>query len=155
MPSLTCLPRATLAVCLLALAGFAGAQVHMWKDAEGRTHYSDIPPPDIDARKLHIKVAPAQGSAPAGNKSLSEMNESFDQRRTERQEEEAKVADEAAQKAKLARQCADAGRRLEALTSGQRVVRFNDNGEREFLTDEQRKEEADRLKALMAERCKE
>ncbi|MCB1886817.1 MAG: DUF4124 domain-containing protein [Rhodocyclaceae bacterium] len=154
MPPLTCLPRATLAVCLLIAAGLAGAQVHMWKDAEGRTHYSDIPPPDIDARKLDIKVAPPQGNASSGGRSVSEMNESFEQRRSEREDAEAKAADEAAQKAKLERQCLDAGRRLEALNSGQRVARLNDAGEREFLTDDQRKEEADHLKALMAERCK-
>jgi len=146
--------RALFAACLLVVSGSVASQVHMWKDAEGRTHYSDVPPPDVSSKELDIKVTPMPGNAQPAQRTQTEQNDAFQQRRTEREEEQAKVEEESARKAKLERQCADAERRLVALEGGQRIVRFNDKGEREFLNDEQRKEEAEQLRGLIEERCK-
>lgn len=48
--------RAPLVLLMLALAaGGAGAELYSWKDAAGKTHYSDTPPPgNADARKLAV-----------------------------------------------------------------------------------------------------
>lgn len=48
--------RAPLVLLMLALAaGNAAAELYSWKDAAGKIHYSDTPPPgNADARKLAV-----------------------------------------------------------------------------------------------------
>lgn len=139
--------------CGIALAG----EVRVWKDASGQTHYSDLPPPGVDAKPLDSGILPPGGSTEEtgkAGKSLADQELEFRKRRAERMEQESKQADETVRKDKLARQCADARRQLAALESGQRVGKFNDRGEREILDDKQRETEAERLREALAERCK-
>lgn len=146
--------RVVQLVALIALAAPAAAQVHVWKDSDGQTHYSDIPPRGIDSQTVDIPTPSSQGgNSGAGHKTLQEQEAEFRKRQAERSEAEAKQADESARKAKLARQCADARNQLKALESGQRVTRFNAKGEREYLNDAQREEAAADLRKSLEEHC--
>lgn len=72
----------------------AWAEVYTWKDATGRTVYSDQPPPGQKASQLNIKVTPppkAEASTPA-----------------------AKAVDKGNDKADLARQSEELNRKIRA-----------------------------------------
>lgn len=62
-----------LLLFLVALPVAASAQVYRWKDASGRVHYSQVPPPGADARQLAppppVSAAPNQDAL---NKSLQD-----------------------------------------------------------------------------------
>ena len=134
-------------------------EVHVWKDAEGRTHYSDVPPPNTDAKKVEITVPASSGGSGVGSgtsaprKSLAEREEDFRKRLAERKEKASKQEDEAKRQAELKAQCADARRQLEALDAGRRVAKYNEKGERIILDDDQRKAEADKIRSRLKKHC--
>ena len=53
--------RTTLLVLLCALALPATAQVYRWVDKDGKVHYTDQKPPDVQAEALPIKSANSLG----------------------------------------------------------------------------------------------
>lgn len=162
-------PVAMLALLLSALP--ASGQVYVWKDKEGRTHYGDMPPTSIDATVIRgaqpVSAPPARATgearttadlpapaSPSSPRSLAEREQVFRERRAEEAEAEAKQAEEAAARSETERFCTSAQHELAALRAGQRMVRFNAKGEREFLDDQARAEQAARLERQMAERCR-
>lgn len=61
-----------LAIPLLLAAGLAQAQVYKWKDANGRTIYSDTPPPNqVEAQQVRVPGA-TRRPATAGATSSSD-----------------------------------------------------------------------------------
>jgi len=152
MPTRPQLRIAALAL-LLALPSAVSAQVHVWKDAEGQTHYADVPPPGVESTEVNVNAPASTGTGSTSSKSLAEQEEEFRQRRTQRHEEAQKEADKGARTARVAAQCESARGQLAAIESGRRMVRYNSKGEAEFLTDEERKSHADDLRKLIKERC--
>jgi hypothetical protein len=129
--------RGLTAAALILLATVAWGDVYTWKDASGKTHYSDAPPPGVDARR----VGAASSAAPFASeqrRSLAEREAEFRKRRADSEEQRAKADTEKAAAEQRARACEDAKRYLTALESGQRVARYSDSGERVFLDDNER-----------------
>ena len=163
---------APLTIQALLLAALpASAQVYSWKDKDGRTHYGDMPPPAVEATLLRgpqagaappVRTSGEAGGAadlpavvsPSAPRSLAEREQAFQERRAAEAEAAAKRAEEAAAKDETERFCASAQHELAALRAGQRMVRFNARGEREFLDDQARAEQAARLERQLAERCR-
>jgi len=158
----------TVAVALLASGTAAQAQ-WAWKDANGRPVYSDQPPPVSvpagrifkaprsqmpDLRREPDAPAAAPGPAPKAPATLAERNAANEQRRAGAAEQAVRQADETKAKAARAASCDSARSNQRALDGGTRIARFNDKGEREFLTDAQRAEESKRNAALVAEHCR-
>src|SRR6266481_4636035 len=46
----------TTAVALLLAPPALSDEIYKWKDADGKTHLSDVPPPDRDAERLQIRT---------------------------------------------------------------------------------------------------
>ncbi len=136
---------ATTTVC-------ASAQVYEWRDAQGRLIYGDMPPVGVDARLVRGATPPRSPDPDAASTAA--------ERELERREAQAGRTEAAAQKAagreraaERERVCGQARGQLAALESGQRVARFNEQGEREFLTDEQRTDEIERTRRFIADNC--
>ena len=137
-------------ILLLALATSAGAQ-YIWLNEKGSKQYSDMPPPpSVPSDRIlkqpgssHISSAPEQKEAentapPKAAPTLAEQNAEFKKRRMEQAEKEKKAAEEAKQTADKAKNCDRARDYLRTLEAGGRITRTEKNGERAFLTDEQR-----------------
>ena len=82
---------------------------------------------------------------PLGPRLLSERKQ------PQQREEEARQA--SAQAARTARVCADQDTNVRTLESGMRLVRVNESGEREYLTDEERSAQLERIRKEMKEHC--
>lgn len=142
---------------LLATATVA-AQVYKWVDKDGKVQYSDSPPP-ASAGKTEPKkmeTAPATTAAPANapGKSLQERAKDYDKRRSETAEK-TKKDDEAQKNAEVDQEnCRDARAALADLESGRPISRANANGERAFMTDEQRQTDIQKARAMIASACK-
>jgi type IV secretory pathway VirB10-like protein len=175
---LACAPLMGL-LALLALPALAQAQ-YMWLDDKGLKQLSDQPPPPSVPQNRILKqprgqggnaalpAAPAAASptasaatsaepAPEGAEAkvkrpptLAERNAEFAKRKAESQAAEQKAAQEAAQQAERSANCDAARSNQAALNSGNRMTEYDKNGERTFLTDEQRAERAKRAQKTLA-----
>ena len=120
-----------------------GGEVYTWKDASGKVHYSDTPPADSDAKKMRAGSSaevPAV-SAPVAKKSLAEQELDFRKRKTEGEEARAKAEKEKTEAEEKSKNCEQAKLQLQALESGQRIARYNAQGERVALDDDGRAQE--------------
>lgn len=170
------LPWLTAAL-LLGLAVPADAQ-WMWRDKDGRVTASDRPPPATIADKDILSrppqraaqapgVAPAAAaSAPAATASAAAAagpvatNTPLDRelearkRAAEQQQAARQKAEEDKLAATRAENCRRARSHAAALESGQRIARFNAQGEQEVLDDAGRAEEMRRARELIASDCR-
>lgn len=171
--------RVLLMAGIAALVGVVqAADVYKYRDASGRIIYSDSPPPKgRGAEKLPAVPTPtpspatrptegggggdaaerstAQDAAKsAAPKTLAER-ELESRKRREAEQEKAKKAEQEAQQAAMRKQNCDAAQRqIAAIESGQRLARFNEKGEREFLDDAARARELDGARKAAADWCK-
>lgn len=163
---------AILLLTLPATLTLAG-EIYTWRDSSGRVHYSDTPPasgPQARTLRGAVVEVPANpaaaagqsggagqtqaGAKPGGAKSIQEQDLEFRKRRAQAAEEQAKKDKELAIAEDKRRNCEEAKSRLAALESGQRIARFNAQGEREFLEDDQRAAEIDRARKTVSDWCK-
>lgn len=143
---------ASLLLLLTALP--AAAEVYSWKDKDGRTQFSDVPPPRGEVRTLpqvRTPPAPKSAAAPAATGTAAAAAERKPEpARAEPADNARKSADEAERQ----RFCEQTRIQLGALHSGQRVTRLNAAGAREFLDDKARASEAARLQQQIDKHCR-
>ena len=151
----------------LALAMPAAAQ-WKWRDKNGQTQYSDLPPPsgvtdqDILQRPSStqrkalpaVAVASATSAAPLLAAKGSEPELEAKRKKAEADEAATKKAEEAKLAKARAENCSRAQGQLRTLDSGVRIARTAANGEREYLDDTQRAAEAKRARDIAASECK-
>lgn len=149
--------RLSLLLAAMLLAGGALAQAYKWVDKDGRVRYGDRPPPGVNAKALQAPSGPASSSssstATPQRLTPAEQEAAFRKRRIEAQKAEEERAKEAAAEKQRQENCAGAKRQLTALESGQRIARFDANGERQYLEDADRPAEIARARKLVADWC--
>lgn len=166
------------AACILSLSAAAQWQ---WVDKDGHKVFSDrSPPSDIPEKNIlkrprqygkamgapaavALPVPDASGAAPqaqAGSpKPAGADKELMDKKKqAEKQAADAEAAKRKAEEERVAKiqaeNCARARQGLAGISSGQRLTRTNEKGEREFLDDAARAEEARRTQAIIDQECK-
>lgn len=161
--------RPALLLFALLAALPAAAEIYSWKDKDGKMHYSDIPPPSGPVKTMEGTVRPPKPATPPAAatdadaqtpaeaskrpKTLAERELEFRQRRAADAEAQANAEKESAAAAERQRGCEQARAQLAALTSGQRIARFNAAGEREMLDDAARAEETERARKQVEQWC--
>lgn len=154
---------ALVVACCLPL--LATAQVYTWKDANGRTHFSDQPPANSDAKLVRgTSAAPdtspsASASAPkdgkaAGPKSWADQDRDFKQRMAEKTDADAKAKKEKDDKDQKEQYCISLRSNLAMLERGGRISQPDVNGNPSFLSDDKMKAEANRVREQIAKDCK-
>lgn len=164
--------RTTLLVLVCTVPVVALAQ-WQWIDKDGRKVFSDqAPPADVPAKNILRRpgargaAAPADAAEPtaaaapaapaASAPRLSGKEKELEEKRKQAQAAEADK--KKAQEEEIARiradNCVRAQRSKAAFDSGVRIARINEKGEREFLEDAARAEEARRNDAVIARECK-
>ena len=162
-----------LALCLpLCLALPATAEMYKWVDSNGKTQYSDKPPPgSIKSEKLR-EPAPAPGATAAsegkggaakdaakdagkaGPKTAAEQEQAFRKRKLDaaktQEEAEKKQADER----ERAENCKRAKAALANIEIGGRQTRIDEKGERVVMDEQQIAQEASRARQIAAAACK-
>jgi hypothetical protein len=134
---------------VLALAPVAQAQLYKYVDKNGKTVYSDQPPPDVESKQM--RVPNTRSSAPA--KSAVERDKELDKSRKEGSEKQ-KKADEAADKAaQAARRCEQARIAHQTYVDGGRISKY-EKGERVLMSDEEIEAARERSRQEMEEACK-
>jgi hypothetical protein len=156
--------QAILILVLHVTTGAAFAQF-AWIDANGVRQYSDQPPPASTPKakilKSPVHTTETAPSGAAGTKdgektgaakaplTTAEKNADFVKRQSEQAEKEKKAAEEAKNAAIKAKNCENTQSYARSLQSGERIASLDKNGERSFMSDEQRaKEISDTRRAL-------
>lgn len=129
-----------LLLLALALAAPAHAQLYKWVDSDGKTHYSDSPPPsNVKTQRLNVKSSGPGGAAPAATdekeaaaKKPVNQELEFRKRRAKQDEAEAKEAAEAKQRSE---NCTVARQRRQGYEDTPRVYRYNEKGEQVYADD--------------------
>jgi hypothetical protein len=147
-----------LSASALLFAGdlMAGEYIYQWKDKSGQIVYSDNPPAgNIPSRRLRRDaVGEISGQEAPPAKSVADQEVESKKRQQEQGDKQAKADKETADAKARAQNCEMAKNQLAALESGQRMARFNAQGEREYLDDAQRAAEVERTKKAVADNCK-
>lgn len=146
--------KALLLLILMALPLMVHAQVYKWKDASGKTIYSDMPPPSNVKQESIIGNKPvtpaaAPASAPAATKgapapAASDANKpAVDKEAAARKRQEDAEADKKKEEAKQAeleqrqKNCAAAKSNYASYKIGGRMGKVNEKGERVNLGDDE------------------
>jgi hypothetical protein len=155
MKKFTCpnLPRLLGTAALLLFAGLAQAQ-YVWIDEKGVRQFSDRPPPPSTPPGKILKAPgkpslaelvpeksaeqPSREAARAGPPTLAERDAEYRKRAQERAKQEQKDAAEAQHKRAQAENCDNARRAKALMESDARVGQMDANGERSFMSDEER-----------------
>lgn len=144
--------RVMMALGVLLVAGAANAgDIYSWKDASGKKHFSDTPPPGAQAKKVGSTSAPAPSLE--ARRSLADQEAEFRKRRDEAAKARAEAEQEQARSEQLAADCRQAREYLAALRSGQRIAGVSESGERVVLDDNGRAEAIQRTQKQMQEHC--
>ncbi|MBK7356364.1 DUF4124 domain-containing protein [Propionivibrio sp.] len=145
--------RIALAVFALLAATLANAEIYQWKDANGKTIYSDQPPVGVVRQPKKIETPP-----PAESKStpqtLADRDLDFRKRQKEAEESAEKAKKEQSTAADKKQFCENTRRRLQALESGERIALLDDKGERYYMDDAQREQEIAKLRQNIGSNCK-
>jgi hypothetical protein len=158
----------SLLLASLTLAGSATWAQYIWKDAQGQTHVSDMPPPRDTPDKNVIKrpaakvpaaaqaaaAATPASAASAGAKAPVDPELEARRKRTEQEAAAKSKAEEERVAAQRADNCQRARQQLATLENGQRLIRFNDKGERVPVDDATRADEANVARRAMASDCR-
>ncbi|MBS0423828.1 MAG: DUF4124 domain-containing protein [Proteobacteria bacterium] len=141
-------------VIILLLSTSTYAQIYKWVDKNGKTQYTDQPPPPGAAKeeqRLHInKSAPGSGNQDRA-RNFSEERDEFDKRRQQRREEEAQ---QQAKSEESKKKCIDAQTQLRIYTDSPRLTVPDGAGGLTYVDDDLRQRKiADASKAV-ATHCK-
>jgi len=145
-------PIAWVFACSLALG--AGNEVFKWVDDEGKIHYGDSAPGNHDAETVKIAPPPKGASVLQSNTLFQDMEEREklrEQVEAERQKAEAVAAQE---EERRRMQCRYATQELHVLEREQPVYRLDDNGDRVYLTDEERAAKIREVREQAAKFCR-
>ncbi len=134
----------------LAMAGPAAAQnkVYKWTDENGVVHFSKTPPPEGQAEQVRLRRAPpaaaeaaAQAEASAGSEDQELFAESDqpDNSGIERENRE--------------RACQKGRNMIEQIEPRPRVFRVDAEGNRTYLSDEERLDLLEEARQLIADNC--
>ena len=144
--------RLHIALFLLSLGPFSHAAVYQWTDANGQTHFGDRPPAKASTKEVRVNAAPAQTDATARDRQ-QKMTEFLEQQQQEREERQAKEAKARQQAEKQEELCRNLQARLKHLESVSTFYDINENGEREYVSDEENQQIRDRFRAKVKETC--
>ena len=83
--------RAFILLVLACVWGVAAAQVYTWRDASGKVHYSDTPPPGVDAKRMRAGTHTGTTGSAAPVRSTAEQDMEFRKRKAESDKSQAKA----------------------------------------------------------------
>lgn len=138
-------------VLAIAAAPFAHAELYKYIDKDGKTVYSDAPPPNADTKQVKTLGAGTVSSAP---KTAMDKDKDQEKLRKEAREKQDK-ADKAAKGAEeQERACNQARANQRAVQEGGRLYKYDEKGERAFMTDDEIEAEKAKAARAVEDACK-
>lgn len=146
-----------LLILLMLASTNTFAAVSKWVDAQGRVHYSDQPPPPATKSETLRSSSNTQDSASSSvdaTKTTAEKEADLKKTNAEKQAADDKAAQKKAAEDALKANCATAQQNVRTLQEGIRMVQVGPNGERSYMSDEQRQQNIARAQQDINTYCK-
>lgn len=140
-----------VSMAMIAISNDSVARIYKWVDDNGKTHYTQSPPPgDIEAEEINISTKVDVESA---QKELESQKEKADKLQAERQKQ---AEQDKKEKEKIAKQEARCKQAKLSLASYERprVNYVDENGNRSVMEEEKRLEGLEKAKKEVSEACK-
>ena len=145
--------RFLIAAIILSAAAPAAAQLYKWVDKDGKTYYSDSPPPNQETKRLSVGTgATAEPAAPP--KTAVQRDKELEKGRQDAREAAKKSDDAARIAANQAENCARAKSNYQQLVDGGRINRYNSKGEPELMSDDDIAKGREKARVEVDEFCK-
>lgn len=151
--------KKTLAIALLILITpfpATAEDFYRWTDESGNTHYTQNPPPGVDAQPVDIRTRSPkpQPRTDQGDNSQSDSEDDQEdgQQSAEPKEEKERPDKEAVAEAKR-RNCERAKEALQTLANNARVQVKDDDGQRRYLSPEEKEKQRKRYETMRDENC--
>jgi hypothetical protein len=140
-------------ICIVFSQGlYAG--VYKWTDEQGRVHFSDRPVSE-SSTEIKIKQAPssnASGSSPQHRQQkMRKMLDALEEERIEKREAEQKAKQD---QEKRKKKCLYAKDRYNSHNRATGIYSYQEDGQRNYLSDDERKSHMRKLKADIDRWCK-
>lgn len=146
-------PLIMIILTLLGLSA-AAAEVYRWTDEHGQVHFSQRPPPGgaqtMDLPATGTRNVPEDSELVERRQRERRLLEAYDY---EREQKKARQAREASVQQKAAAQCASLQQYWRRLSFDGPVYIKREDGEREYLSDEQRAAEKARIRPAYVQAC--
>ena len=147
--------RFLIAAIILSAAVPAAAQLYKWVDKDGKTYYSDSPPPNQDTKRLSVTTGGETAAAPAAApKTAVQRDKDLEKGRQDARDATKKADDAARMAANQAENCARMKGNYQQLVDGGRINRYNSKGEPELMSDEDIVKGREKARVEMDEACK-
>jgi len=143
------------------------AETFQWKDSNGQTVISDVPPPASAKGRRSIgsqqpavvseKIAEKSADGAKANeapKTTAEKDFEFKKRQQDAKEKAEKQAKEQAAEKDKRDNCENSRRNLAALEANHPMATYDDKGQQTLMDSAQREQELDRARRAVAESCK-
>ena len=148
--------KSCFALVVLTFIGLnAHAGVNKWVDAEGKVHYSDAPPPEVQTQTVRNISGKGQTEAPASYspKSYSEREAEMKKSKLEKEEASKKTAQQEADAKAKQSNCEAARQNVRSLEAGGRIVTYDANGERNYMEDDARAQRLEEAQKSVSDYC--
>lgn len=142
------------AACVMALGialAAAGGEIYRWTDEQGNVHYGDRP---AGAGAEAVEVAPAPATQPGADERRDRRRKLLDVWEEEKAIEQRAQEQAEAERARRARNCRVARRRLEMFRRASLLYEEGADGQRRYFSDAERQQALEQARAAVTHWCR-
>lgn len=150
-PAAIRLLAAGAAATAMALCMPSVAQLYKYVDKDGKTVYTDAPPPGQEGKQVNV---PKGGAASSPSKTALERDKELEKARQKSREEGKKSEETARNAARTEEACARARENYTRYSEGGRITKLNDKGERVYMEESEIAAGREKSRRDMDELCK-
>ncbi len=144
--------RVVLSILIFCLATSAQAEIYKWVDEQGKVHFSDRPQ-GKNTEKVEVKSSVSDAQKQDAERLSQRYQQLYQQVKEEEQAQAEADRKASADKEKRRAVCEQLKKKVNIANQEYALVRFNDEGGHEYLTDEEAADYRSKMNQLYAERC--
>ena len=137
----------------LILSPVCHAEIYKWTDEHGRTHYGERPASE-NTEKVEIKSSPPAQAPELANDRQEKQRKLLEVLEEERQQKAQQRKEELKQKREIEKECAELRDYHQSLKDVNLVYELDEEGNRNFLSEEQHKQEIAEVENYLGKHCK-
>jgi hypothetical protein len=142
-----------IALAIFSLNAYAG--LSKWVDAEGKVHYSDTPPPEVETQSVRNISSKGHADAPAAftPKSLAEREAAIKKSKQAKEDDSQKKAEQENIAEAKRRNCEAARQNKKTIEDGVRITTYDEKGERTVMDDSARAQQLEEANKAISANC--
>ena len=145
------------ALVVMAVTAGSGAmanEIYKWTDEDGTVHYGDRPTGDVTEERVALTYRrTTSASVERQVQAMADYGAAREEANAARSDAAQQAAEAKAEEEARKQRCEKYRAQLETMLQARRLYREDENGERDYLDDQQRQEARTKAEELIAENC--